>query len=103
MPNRDTLGSREPNRKKEERRKKKEERRKKKEESPMPAITTKDGARVYYKDWAQVSPWFSVTAGHSARTLGRTQCSFLPAAASAASPTTVVAMAAPANPGTATK
>src|SRR5256884_9132947 len=30
MPNRDTLGSREPNRKKEERRKKKEERRKKK-------------------------------------------------------------------------
>jgi hypothetical protein len=29
----------------------------------MNTITTKDGTQIYYKDWAPVSPSYSVTGG----------------------------------------
>ena len=32
----------------------------------MPMITTKDGAQIYYKDWAAGSPSCSATAGRPA-------------------------------------
>ena len=36
----------------------------------MPAITTDDGVEIFYKDWGQVHPSFSVMVGRSPLTTG---------------------------------
>jgi pimeloyl-ACP methyl ester carboxylesterase len=69
----------------------------------MPSITTKDGTQVYYKDWRAGQPAVFSHGWPLSADAWEDQMLFLATAASAASPTTVVAMAAPASPGTATK
>lgn len=68
----------------------------------MGYVTTQDGVEIFYKDWgprnAQVI--FSITDGHSARTIGMRKCCFSWLTATGSSPTTGAATGDPAKSGT---
>ena len=65
----------------------------------MNTITVNDGTTIYYKDWGQVSPSYSVTAGRSLRTTGTGRCSSSASVAIESSPMTGGGTAVPGNLG----